>query len=85
MPTSIFSEGMPVSVEGRIKADVVANEVTLKIDCKADDKIEGELYPSKESWNEPVKEFFRSGRSRRFSDLFVFRPDAAGDGASFSF
>ncbi len=50
IPTSIFTEGMPVSVEGRIKADVVDNEVTLKIDCEADNSIKGDLYPAKESW-----------------------------------
>jgi len=56
IPTNIFYEGMPVSVEGRIKADVIENEVNLTINCNTDENVKGELYPSKDFW--PVVRFF---------------------------
>ncbi len=56
VPTSIFSEGMPVSVEGRVRGEVIENEVMLKIDCMANNKIPGEIYPLKNEWQ--VVRFF---------------------------
>lgn len=55
IPTSTFLEGMPVSVRGRIKAEVIENEISLSINCKSGD-LEGELYPDKNKW-QIVKKF----------------------------